>query len=112
MKNHVVTVPFAILIGIICGLIGIIFTVMNVKISRLRDELLKERKWWRVGEPCILALLFVTGTVVLPKFVSPCVQASCVLSDQVSMRLPPALGRTGRDGARPDVFTAALPYSA
>ncbi|CAD7698711.1 unnamed protein product [Ostreobium quekettii] len=84
LKTHIVMVIPAVVIGVICGLVGIVFTVMNLKVSRLRDELMKERKWWRVWEPCILAFIFVTGTVVLPMFF-PCLEAHCFINEQVGL---------------------------
>ena len=82
LNDHVIAVVPALVIGVICGLMGIVFTVMNLKVSRLRDELLRDRKWWRVWEPCILAAVFVTGTIVFP-LCFPCIEADCFIYDKV-----------------------------
>ena len=37
LSNHVAAVFPAALIGLACGALGIVFTVMNLKITRLRE---------------------------------------------------------------------------
>lgn len=41
LANHVAAVLPAILVGLACGVLGTIFTVLNVKVVRLRDAVIQ-----------------------------------------------------------------------
>ena len=43
LANHVAAVGPAILVGLACGVLGTIFTVVNVKVVRLRDAIIQVR---------------------------------------------------------------------
>lgn len=43
LTNHVAAVAPAALIGIACGMLAIVFTVINLKVARLRIALLQAR---------------------------------------------------------------------
>jgi chloride channel 7 len=78
ISGHILAVIPAAVVGLVCGLVGIVFTLLNLKVSRLRDLLFTGRsKWHRMAEPCILAVLYATGSMVLPLFF-PCSQTQCV----------------------------------
>ena len=44
LANHVAAVGPAIVIGTLCGLLGMAFTVLNLKVMRLRDATLQVRR--------------------------------------------------------------------
>ena len=44
LANHVAAVGPAIVIGTLCGLLGMVFTVLNLKVMRLRDATLQVRR--------------------------------------------------------------------
>jgi len=41
LANHVAAVGPAVLVGLACGVLGTAFTVLNVKIIRLRDSIIQ-----------------------------------------------------------------------
>lgn len=41
LANHVAAVLPAILVGLACGVLGTIFTLLNVKVVRLRDAIIQ-----------------------------------------------------------------------
>ena len=41
LANHVAAVGPAVLVGIACGVLGTIFTVLNIKVVRLRDTIIQ-----------------------------------------------------------------------
>lgn len=43
LANHVAAVLPAILVGLACGVLGTIFTVLNVKVVRWRDAIIQVR---------------------------------------------------------------------
>ena len=47
---------------------------------RARDALLGGAKWRRCVEPCVLVVIYVTGTMVLPLFF-PCTPTKCVIHE-------------------------------
>ena len=75
-SSHILAVIPAALIGVVAGLLAVLFTGLNIKISRLRDSMLSHLKWRRVLEPCLLVLLWTTGAMVLPLFF-PCTPTEC-----------------------------------
>ncbi len=75
-SSPILAVVPAAVIGVAAGLFAIVFTVLNVKISRLRQELTSHLKWGRVIEPCVLAGIYITGCMLLPLFF-PCTPTEC-----------------------------------
>jgi hypothetical protein len=77
ISAHILAVIPAAVVGLVCGLLGIGFVLLNIKITRLRDVLLARFKWRRCLEPCVLVVLYVTGTMLLPRLF-PCTPTHCV----------------------------------
>jgi hypothetical protein len=81
----------AAVVGLISGVLGIGFVLLNIKISRLRDVLLSRFKWRRCIEPCVLCVVYVTGTMLLPRLF-PCTPTHCVTyNHQVGPGVTPAI---------------------
>ncbi|KAL4443355.1 hypothetical protein ABPG75_011092 [Micractinium tetrahymenae] len=79
LTNHVLMVLPAAAIGIICGICAILFTIINLKVARARQEFFKGRPaQWRMAEPCLLIVIFVTLGMMLPLFF-PCTPTQCVI---------------------------------
>ena len=70
-SSHILAVIPAAFIGVVAGLMAVLFTGLNIKISRLRDSFMSHMKWRRMIEPCLLVILWTTGAMVLPLFF-PC----------------------------------------
>lgn len=77
ISAHILAVIPAAVVGLVSGVLGIGFVLLNIKISRLRDVLLSRFKWRRCIEPCVLAVVYVTGTMLLPRLF-PCTPTHCV----------------------------------
>ena len=102
---HVAFILPAVAIGLACGLCGILFTIVNVKVMRLRSEIIgvrvgghvhghtcgfsadrprllspQERPWHRVAEPVIIIAIYVTLSAFLPLFF-PCTKTQCFVPD-------------------------------
>ena len=77
LTNHVMAVLPAAVCGAIAGVMAIAFTFINLRVTRLRAELLKT-KAARMAEPCVLILVFVTIGMVLPLFF-PCTPTQCII---------------------------------
>ncbi|GAX85776.1 hypothetical protein CEUSTIGMA_g13191.t1 [Chlamydomonas eustigma] len=75
-SSHVLAVVPAMIIGVLAGLLAIAFTLLNLKVSRMRDILTSHLKWGRMWEPCILAVLYTTVCMLLPLFF-PCTPTEC-----------------------------------
>ncbi len=105
LSNHVAAVLPAALIGLACGVCGILFTVMNLKVTRLRELYIGVRsclhpaasargctvchmrkapcgpqadKRRRLLEPVMFVAIFVSLAMVLPLFF-PCTRTDCVI---------------------------------
>ncbi|KAK9806419.1 hypothetical protein WJX73_004486 [Symbiochloris irregularis] len=89
LANHMAAMAPAVVIGVICGLLAIVFTVINLKVARMRRVILKGRKRWRMAEPCILMALFVTLGMFLP-LAFPCVPTSCFIQQGQAQPVCPA----------------------
>ncbi|KAL4529321.1 hypothetical protein Ndes2526A_g04115 [Nannochloris sp. 'desiccata'] len=77
LTNHVFAVLPAAVCGLVSGLMAIFFTFINLRVTRLRAELLRT-KFQKMAEPCILIILFVTLGTLLPLFF-PCTPTQCVV---------------------------------
>lgn len=77
ISAHILAVLPAAVVGLVSGVLGIGFVLLNIKISRLRDVLLSRFKWRRCIEPCVLVVVYVTGTMLLPRLF-PCTPTHCV----------------------------------
>lgn len=78
VSAHVLAVVPAIAVGAIAGVMGALFTMLNLRVCRARDALLGGTKWRRCLEPCAIVVLYVTGSMVLPLFF-PCTPTQCVI---------------------------------
>ncbi len=78
VSAHVLAVIPAAVIGALAGVLGSLFTMLNLRVCRARDTLLGATKWRRLAEPCVLVVIYVTGTMVLPLFF-PCTPTKCVI---------------------------------
>mmetsp|Transcript_13128 Transcript_13128/g.35103 ORF Transcript_13128/g.35103 Transcript_13128/m.35103 type:complete len:785 (-) Transcript_13128:79-2433(-) len=94
-SSHVLAVIPAAIIGITAGLFAILFTKLNLSIVRKRDKLLgsSPHRWRRMIEPCVLAVLYTTGCMVLPLFV-PCTPTECVVDQTGAMLCETGLSDT------------------
>jgi len=79
IEAHLAAVIPTVIIGLLCGSLGIIFTFANLHIARFRDANIKVKKW-KVLEPILLILLYVTSTMILPIFF-PCLQTGCTVDE-------------------------------
>jgi H+/Cl- antiporter ClcA len=77
LTNHVFAVLPAAVCGLVSGLMAIFFTFINLRVTRLRAELLRT-KFQKMMEPCVLIVLFVTLGTLLPLFF-PCTPTQCVV---------------------------------
>ncbi|KAK9804251.1 hypothetical protein WJX72_003440 [[Myrmecia] bisecta] len=84
LKNHVAAMAPAIVIGIACGLLGIMFTFINLKVARIREATTKGSKVWRMAEPCLLMAIFVTLGMLLP-LAFPCTPTLCTIKQGETM---------------------------
>lgn len=71
LNNHVMAMVPAALCGLLCGLLAVAFTIMNLKVIRFRGSVINPDRRLRMAEPCILIMLFVTMGMILPLFF-PC----------------------------------------
>ena len=93
-SSHILATVPAMVLGLIAGIMAAIFTLLNLKIMRLRDALTGHMRWGRCVEPCLLTLLYVTGAMVLPLFF-PCTPTECVFDE---VRGEGGVGRRGGGG--------------
>jgi hypothetical protein len=78
ISSHILAVAPAALIGLVSGLAAICFTIVNLRVARLRDALMARLsgRWKRLVEPCVIVVVYVTGCMLLPLF-SPCTPTEC-----------------------------------
>lgn len=117
LTNHVMAVLPAAACGLISGLLAIVFTLINLRVARLRAELLKT-KFQKMLEPCVLIVFFVTITTVLPLFF-PCTPTQCIIIQGESTPVcpegtPPRIQRIVEDTIElytcsPDAATSDIP---
>lgn len=74
---HILAVLPAAVVGLAAGALGALFTVVNLRVCRARGALSRGLRWGRCLEPCLLALVYVTGAMLLPLFF-PCTPTQCV----------------------------------
>jgi H+/Cl- antiporter ClcA len=87
ISAHILAIVPAAVVGLLCGVLGIGFTLLNLKIARFRDATLARYKWRRCIEPCVLVVVYVTGTMLLPRMF-PCTPTRCVTyQNQVRQRM-------------------------
>lgn len=77
LTNHVAAVLPAAVCGLLSGIMAIVFTFLNLRVARLRGEVLRSKRA-KMAEPCILIVLFATINTVLPLFF-PCSPTQCVV---------------------------------
>ena len=63
--NLMIIFPAGI-IGLVCGLVGVLFTRLNIKINKFRRKFIKKSRIRQVLEPVVLAILFGTLSFVFP----------------------------------------------
>ena len=80
LTNHVAAMAPAAIIGLICGLLAIAFTSVNLKAARLREAVLTRSNLLRMAEPCIIIAVFVSLGMLLP-LAFPCTRTSCVMRE-------------------------------
>ena len=100
LTNHVMAVLPAAVIGLVSGLMAIVFTFINLRITRLRAALLRT-KIQKMAEPCILIVVFITISTIAPLFF-PCVPTQCVIVQGESTPVcpegtPPRISRIVED---------------
>ncbi|KAK2076390.1 hypothetical protein QBZ16_000915 [Prototheca wickerhamii] len=78
LNNHVVAMVPAAVCGLLCGLLAVAFTIMNLKVIRFRNAVINRSKKARMAEPCALIILVVTLGMMLPLFF-PCTPTQCVV---------------------------------
>lgn len=80
LSNHVAAIAPAVVIGMLCGLLAIAFTAMNLKAARFREAVLTKNKRLRMTEPLVIIAVFVTMGMLLP-LAFPCTPTSCVMRE-------------------------------
>ena len=91
LANHVAAVGPAIVIGTLCGLLGMVFTVLNLKVMRLRDATLQVRHpasghhWLRPIVPLTAAICTLGCTSVWPMHIPS--------SRKIALQSAPSAGR-------------------
>jgi hypothetical protein len=98
VSAHVLAVIPAIAVGALAGVAGALFTMLNLRVCRARDALMGGTKWRRCIEPCVLVVLYITGTMILPLFF-PCTPTKCVIHN----------GEVYCDDTRPDSTDGGAP---
>ncbi|KDD74684.1 voltage gated chloride channel protein [Helicosporidium sp. ATCC 50920] len=77
LNNHIAAIFPAAVCGLLCGLLAILFTSLNTRVSRLRAATIKTRRA-KMLEPCVLIVLYVTLSMALP-LLFPCTPTDCVV---------------------------------
>ncbi|KAF8068428.1 clcD [Scenedesmus sp. PABB004] len=110
ISAHILAVVPAAVVGLLCGGLGVGFTLLNLKIARLRDAIaLPANAWRRCVEPCVLVVLYVTGTMLLPRLF-PCTPTHCVAYDHaVYCGLGNVTAAAGGAAPPPDTPPLSLP---
>ncbi|KAG2489363.1 hypothetical protein HYH03_012193 [Edaphochlamys debaryana] len=93
-SSHVLAVAPAAIIGLAAGLLAIVFTVANIKVTRLRAMLSGHLRWKRAIEPCVLAAVYITGCMLLP-LLFPCTPAECIVDAKGEMQCNTGLSGQG-----------------
>eukprot|EP01061_Rhynchopus_euleeides_P016451 TRINITY_DN27731_c0_g1_i1.p1 TRINITY_DN27731_c0_g1~~TRINITY_DN27731_c0_g1_i1.p1 ORF type:complete len:1026 (+),score=383.43 TRINITY_DN27731_c0_g1_i1:274-3078(+) len=62
---NLLSVPFVVILGIICGLFGTLFTFMNIKVARFRMHRINKSTKRRMLEPIVILVLFMTTMFAL-----------------------------------------------
>lgn len=78
LSNHVAAMAPAAVIGLVCGLLAIAFTAVNLRVAAARQKLLAGSRRLRMAEPCLIIAVFVTLGMLLP-LAFPCTPTSCVM---------------------------------
>lgn len=73
-------IPCAIIVGIVCGVLGSVFIIVNVRLSKLRKKWIVEG-WQKVAEAVVFS--FVTTSVF---YWAPLIFDSCKPSSQISAK--------------------------
>ena len=74
LANHVAAVGPAVLVGIACGLLGTVFTILNIKVVRLRDTIIQVCTLYLV--PCATLPLPCTAPSHADSFLAACCTCS------------------------------------
>lgn len=109
VNNHVVAVVPAAVVGLCCGLAAVVFTMVNLKCSRLRSRYIGDCPRKRMAEPLIMALVFVTISMLLPQFFA-CITPTCANQQGASAPVcregaSPASGVTAEVGLLDEHYT-------
>ncbi|WPT16484.1 Chloride channel protein D [Picochlorum sp. SENEW3] len=117
LATHAMAIIPAAVCGLVSGLLAIAFTFLNLRVTRMRSELLKTKKA-KMMEPCILIVVFITIGTILPLFF-PCVPTQCVIIQGESTPVcpegtPPRIQRIVEDSIElytcsPDAATSDIP---
>ena len=117
LATHAMAMIPAAVCGLVAGLLAILFTFLNLRVTRLRSELLNTKKA-KMVEPCVLIVVFITIGTLLPLFF-PCVPTQCVIIQGESTPVcpegtPPRIQRIVEDTIElytcsPDAATSDIP---
>lgn len=117
LATHAMAMIPAAVCGLVAGLLAIVFTFVNLRVTRMRSELLCTKKA-KMMEPCILIIVFITIGTILPLFF-PCVPTQCVIIQGESTPVcpegtPPRIQRIVEDSIElytcsPDAATSDIP---
>eukprot|EP01025_Chloroclados_australasicus_P031125 TRINITY_DN3140_c1_g1_i9.p1 TRINITY_DN3140_c1_g1~~TRINITY_DN3140_c1_g1_i9.p1 ORF type:complete len:584 (+),score=43.30 TRINITY_DN3140_c1_g1_i9:186-1754(+) len=67
ITNHALSVLPSLLMGVISGLMAILFTLLCCKFSQMKSLRL-QKKWWKISEPVITAGVYLTIIMIIPLF--------------------------------------------
>eukprot|EP00759_Apiculatamorpha_spiralis_P030324 PhF_6_TR32120/c0_g1_i1/m.47539/K05016/CLCN7; chloride channel 7 len=59
-----------IVIGIVCGLLAVVFTMANIRIVRFRTRKISPRTWLKIQEPALVVFVFMTAGFLIAKLTS------------------------------------------
>ena len=57
---NILSIPFTLVLGVICGLLGALFTFCNIKVSRFRMQRVNKTILRRMAEPVCILILFTS----------------------------------------------------
>ena len=76
VKTHIFAMGVAVFVGMANGLMGALFTSINLKFTTLRAKLIGPVRWKRLLEPIVYMFIFASLSMVLP-YAFPCKESDC-----------------------------------
>ena len=84
ITSHAITLLPAAVVGIVTGGLAILFTILNVKIARLRQALAPpDRPVIRILEPLVIMFIYATLSTFLP-LAFDCIPTACFVNERTN----------------------------